>query len=64
MNVGVLDFLIQLIQERAMYDQQKNIFIIRFVGTYIWDSYRAHQPHGDYSRSPELQNKNSAFEKP
>ena len=40
------------------------IFIIRFVETYILDSYRAHQPHGDYSRSPELQNKNSAFEKP
>ena len=38
------------------------VFMIRFARKSILNSYCAHQLHGDYSRSPELQIKSSASE--
>ena len=51
----------QLIQGSAIYDQQNSYIHDSLCLKYILNSYCAHQPHGDYSRSPELQIKNSAF---
>ena len=60
-NMGINDFLMQLMQESAMYDQQNNYIHDSLCLNNILNSYCAHQPHGDVSRSPELQIKSSAF---